>query len=303
MTNPPHVAVLILTYNDTEMTKQCVKSILASGYSNFTVYLVDNGSNFDCISPITNIYPEINYIKILENHGFSGGFNSSIKYLFENQVSFEYIWMISNDLTVENSALELQVEIMKKQNNIGFMGPETFKRGGEGEHDQWITVLKNDENPADIKLLNEKDVRDQDFVEVEFVVGHCLLVRKEVILDVGLMRDFFIYWEEREWQWRAKKRGWKMFVVPGSICYHDRDSFNKPFNTYFRARNFMFFNRILLKYDGNFRIFLMKNITHEIKWAILMTVKKKWSYSNVIPFFKGFLHGLYKPVPNYDKVA
>jgi len=297
------VVVLVLTFNEVENTLKCLKSVYAINYENLNIYLIDNGSSSGYIKPIKNIYSDLQVITLPKNGGYAGGFNEGMKYLYQNQVEFDYLWLITNDLEVEPDALGKQVRVMEKERTIGFLGPETYKRYGSGEHDQWINALAHKDNPCSIIMCNEMNTRGRDMVEVEFVVGHCLLVRKEIIQDVGLIRDFFIYWEEREWQWRAKLQGWSTYVVPGSICYHDRDSFGKPFNTYLRIRNFLFFNRIVLFNDSKFTKHFIRNIFTELKWSVKMTVKRKWDGKHFYHFIKGFLHGFLYKVPGFDRIS
>ena len=299
---PSKVAALVLTYNDIELTKKCIKSVLSSSYEGLQVFLIDNGSDFDCLSPVIQLYSNVHPIKCVAPSGYSGGFNSGIKYLFNNNIPFDYVLIVTNDLEIEPTTLSMLVNIMDQNKDIGFLGPETFKRDGSGDHDQWITALFDNDNPADIKLINDTDIDNLKKIEVEFVVGHCMLVRKEVIKDVGLIRDFFIYWEEREWQWRAKLRGWKTYVVPKSLCYHDRDSFGNPFNAYMRTRNLIFFNRLVLMKESKFKKHFLKNLTKILKWGLAMLIRRKWGHQHLIKFIMGFKDGLFSKIPDYEKI-
>jgi len=302
MTFIPKVIALVLTYNNISLTKKCVKSIIDSSYPSLSIYLVDNGSEFDCINPVVSEHRKLNYIALKKNVGYAGGFNEGIKFLFDNKLEFDYILLVTNDLELGASALDGLVGTMENDQNIGFLGPETFKRGGSGEHDQWITKLAHKDNPATFFFDDETEVKEENQIEVEFVVGHCMLIRKEMIIDVGLMRDFFIYWEEREWQWRAKKKGWKTYVVPGSLCYHDRDSMDKPYNTFWRIRNLIFFNRIVLADNKRFFKHFIRNIYAQINWAIHMTIKRQWDRRHLWNFVKGFMQGFIKRVPPFQRI-
>jgi len=298
----PNVVALVLTYNDIENTSKCVQSVCNSDYKNLDVYLIDNNSDFECILPIVEEYPEVTGIQLDENSGYAGGFNQGIKYLFDNGVEFDYIWVVTNDLEVEPDTLSKQVEMMERETDIGFMGPETLQRGGGGGHDQWITGLLDINNPAGILLDNERNTEEIDLIDVEFVIGHCLLVRKETVLDIGLIRDFFIYWEEREWQWRGKNSGWRRCVVPGSLCYHDRDSYGSPVNTYYRIRNFIYFNRIVLFETSGYYKFFFRNVVEELKSCVVMVLRKDWDWKHLLSFVKGLLIGLFGTVPTFKRV-
>ena len=295
------VCTLILTYNEIEKTKQCINSVLLNDYEDNKVILIDNGSSDDLTKYFMPIYPDIDYIRIENNIGFSGAFNAGMKKVI-NENHFDYFWLVSNDLKVNEDCLSKLVEVAYLDNRIGFLGPETFKNNGSDEHDLWIIGLENNENPLSHTFDNEMDTSNLKMLEVEYVSGHCLLVKTDVIMDVGMMRDFSIYWEEREWQWRAKKEEWKSCVVPGSICFHDRDSFGKPNNTYMRTRNFIFFNRIIFSNKPKFIKYFLLNVLLEFKWSLGMLFKRKWNFDHYFNFIKGLFHGFAREVPGFEKV-
>ena len=262
----PSVVALILTYDDADIVRSCIRSVQHSDYPNLSVFLIDNGSRADVAGAIRQAMLDVQIIALPENVGYAGGFNSAMKQIYRDcDGEVDYFWILNNDLEVATDTLSRLMEVIEGDDTIGFVGPETFRRHGHGEHDQWITRRGHPENPGDILLDNELDCHGVKKVEVEFVVGHCMLVRAHLLRSVGMMREFVIYWEEREWQWRAKQHGWKCYVVPGSLAFHDRDSFGKPLNTYFRTRNYIFFNRLVLRSNHCFRRYFLKNLYNEIK--------------------------------------
>ncbi|GAH69262.1 unnamed protein product, partial [marine sediment metagenome] len=79
-------------------------------------------------------------------------------------------------------------------------------------------------NISRIRGLWEYDPKDQKYNEIsstDYAVGTALFVKKEVIDKVGLLDEiFFMYFEETEWNFRAKKTGYKNYYVPTTIVYH-----------------------------------------------------------------------------------
>lgn len=297
----PSVVALILTYNDADLVRSCIRSVQGSDYPNLSVFLIDNGSRTDVVGTIRQVMPDLQIIALPENVGYSGGFNSAMKQIYRDRDGeVDYFWILNNDLDVVTDTLSRLIDVIEGDNTIGFVGPETLRRHGQGEHDQWITRRGHPENPGDILLDSELDCQGVKQVEVEFVVGHCMLVPTRLLRSVGMMREFFIYWDEREWQWRAKQHGWKCYVVPGSRAYHDRHSFGKPFNTYLRTRNYIFFNRLVLRGDHRFRRYFLANLYNEIKGAIAMSLRRQWSFPHSANFIRGFIHGCVRSVPKID---
>ncbi len=298
----PSVVALILTYNDAEIVQSCIRSVQGSDYPNLSVFLIDNGSrSVDVVGTIARAIPGTQIIALPENGGYTGAFNTVMRRILRDRNGeVDYFWIMNNDLDVAPDALTRLVDVIEADPTIGFVGPETFRRHGNGEHDQWITRRAHPDNPGIVLLDSEFDSQGAKRIEVEFVVGHSLLVRTPVLESVGMMRELFIYWEEREWQWRAKEQGWKTFVVPGSKAYHDRHSFGKPFNTYLRARNYVFFNRLVLRSYPRYRPYFVSNLYYECKNAVAMFVRRERTFPHLYQFGKGFLHGLVRPIPKID---
>ena len=259
--NKPYVAALILTYNDSTIVKNCIKSIQNSDYEFLDVYLIDNGSKPNFLIEIREAFPDLKIFALEKNIGYSGAFNFAIKEICNKEGrKISYFWILNNDLEVEKDTLSKMISNICDEKDIGFAGPETFRRGQKSEHDQWITYLPDAKNPGMIELDDERQYGNLTRIDVEYVVGHCMLVKREAIDSIGLMREFFLYFEEVEWQHRSKINGWRSVAVPGSVAYHDRHSFQKPFNTYLRTRNYIYYNRVLLITESSFSKYFIKNL-------------------------------------------
>ena len=62
---------------------------------------------------------------------------------------------------------------------------------------------------------------DDSGLEVDALSGSCMMVRREVVEQVGLLdEDIFMFGEDIDWCWRIKQAGWKVYYVPESSVYH-----------------------------------------------------------------------------------
>ncbi len=69
--------------------------------------------------------------------------------------------------------------------------------------------------------------------DFHYLTGCCLLVRREVFEAVGLMDEaFFMYGEDVEFNFRAKKRGFRIGLVQEAVIYHKVSASARP-NSYF----------------------------------------------------------------------
>jgi GT2 family glycosyltransferase len=298
----PLIAALILTYNDSQIVKSCIETVMGSDYQDLEIYLIDNGSRNEVLVDIKQCYPKLNIFALPENLGYSGAFNFVINNLMSiPDRKFSYFWILNNDLEVKKDTLSKIVKVISNQPKIGFAGPETMKRGNLSEHDQWITLFPNPKNPGKIFLNDELEYGSAEMIDIAYVVGHCMLVKRELIEEVGLMREFFIYFEEVEWQYRAKQVGWRSVAVPSSIAYHDRHSFMKPYNTYLRTRNYLFYNRSVLESNPSFFKFFVYNSFFLFKDGIVSIVKGSYDMKHAKNFFIGIFHGYFRKLPSYKR--
>ena len=114
------------------------------------------------------------------------------------------------------------------------------------------------------------------------VTGACLLIKKEVVEKIGgLFEDYFLYYEDTDWNFQAKKFGYKSILVPESKIWHKESVSTKKIGAkyiYYHVRNGILFNkrcapfykRILIHFY-NFYIFVKQLI------KLLIPSKREWA--------------------------
>ena len=61
----------------------------------------------------------------------------------------------------------------------------------------------------------------RDTREVDWVDGACFMIRREVIEQIGpLDEQYFLYAEELDWCFNARKAGWAIAAVPAAEMIH-----------------------------------------------------------------------------------
>jgi len=69
---------------------------------------------------------------------------------------------------------------------------------------------------TDGTFLSRPYVADRSPVEVESISAACLMLRKEVVEQVGsLDESFFMYLEDMDYCIRLRQAGWKLYYLPG----------------------------------------------------------------------------------------
>jgi GT2 family glycosyltransferase len=58
-------------------------------------------------------------------------------------------------------------------------------------------------------------------VEVDSVIGACMMARRKALEQVGLLdEEYFLFLEETDWCYRMKKAGWKIYHIPQAEILH-----------------------------------------------------------------------------------
>ena len=161
--SPPCVAIVILTYNEVENTLRCLETVKDTDYENFRIIVVDNGSSSEYRDQLVAQAVGCELFLLDKNTGYAGGFNQAFERLTSYQDGLSvprYILMLNNDLEITAETVSGLVSAIGKSKDIGFVGPETLKRDGSGEHDQWITRRVVANNPASLVTLENEEANE-----------------------------------------------------------------------------------------------------------------------------------------------
>lgn len=168
--------------------------------------------------------PGLIFIKNDKNYGFAEGNNIAIEYAMK-QLDPGYVLLLNNDTVVDEKFLDELIDAASRGENIGFVGPKIYYytpdeisniisfAGG------YLNINSCQPQPRGVDELDhgQFDVEDN----VDYLEGSCLLVKGELINDVGLLDpDYFTYWEETDWCLRGQRAGYDSVYAPRLIIYH-----------------------------------------------------------------------------------
>jgi len=141
--------------------------------------------------------------------------------------------------------------------------------------------------------MTENRVEQTDeIIRTDYITGCCLLIKREVIEKIGLLsEDYFLYYEDTDWNLRTQKAGWLCGVVRNARIYHkasqSAQEFSYPYIYYHSRNGLMFsarFGNKLLIYLISFWI-LAKQVI-----KLIIGYKKDWArpvMKGVVDFWKG----------------
>ena len=216
------VAIVILNWNGWGYTQACIESLLAAGFPENDIVLVDNGSTDGSLINVLKRFNAVHLIQNKVNEGFTGGNNIGIQYALNRE--YEYIMLLNNDTTVSPGFLELLMAEMKTSDKLAaiqpliyYMEPETEIWNAGGKYHSWLGFSQ-----TNYTIESEKPYL------TEWISGCAILVRSTVLEDVGLLDNmYFAYFEDVDWSLRMRKRGFELKVHPQSIIYHEAGASSK----------------------------------------------------------------------------
>jgi len=210
----PRVAILILCYNALAWVERCLQSVSETRYDNFRVYLLDNGSTDGSIPLVKRRFPWVEVIEHGANLGFCEGNNRGIAIALADGAS--RIVLLNPDTWVEPDWLTPLVELSESA-GIGIAGAVQLDYYSL-EFNRWTRT-------AVPHLLAELACPEKarPWIPVEWVEGSCLLVKREVLDQVGWLDPiYFAFYEEIDLCRRARAHGFSVGLIPASRIHHYR---------------------------------------------------------------------------------
>lgn len=209
------VAIIILNWNSTNDTLNCIKSIKG----NYDIIVVDNGSR----KP-----PKINDIHLIlndKNIGFAAGNNQGIRYAIEN-LDPDYILLLNSDTIVTPNFLEPLISLMHTGSKIAAVQPKLLKYVKETSlHiiDSAGQIAYKYGSVRDIGIGKPDGPLYNQRKEIFGACAAAVLYRVSALKDVGLFDErLFCLFEDVDLSWRLRLKGYKIMYEPASIVFHKR---------------------------------------------------------------------------------
>ena len=95
------VAILVLTHNGKRNLKECFDSINEQSFTDFDLYLIDNGSTDGTSEYVEKNFPMVRVIRFERNFGFAGGYNKAVDVITKKYGEYEYLVFLNDDTKVD----------------------------------------------------------------------------------------------------------------------------------------------------------------------------------------------------------
>jgi GT2 family glycosyltransferase len=230
------VAVVIVSYKCAALTIESLRSVAAERATpgmHIRAIVVDNASGD---TPQIAAAIESNgwrswatVVTAPKNGGFAYGNNLGIARAQEEHTP-SYIYLLNPDAQVRRGAIESLVHFMESHPKAGIAGSSFENLDGSdwpiAFHFPSFTseMLQGMEMGPLIRLFKRWTVA-QNMTQVEqpvdWICGASMLIRPVVLRSIGGMdENYFLYFEETDFCYRAKKAGFATWYVPKSRVMH-----------------------------------------------------------------------------------
>ena len=230
------VSVVIVSYNVADLLLTAIDSALTdmarAGVAG-EVIVVDNASEDNSAAMVRASYPNVRLIENAANVGFGRAANQGML-----AAKGELVVVLNPDASVQPGFFAAVRDYLAQEPRVGLVGPHvrqpdastqsTCRRSYtlataflESTPFQWWFG----ETPA-LQRFYCRDLDETQAAKVDWVVGACLIVRREAMQAVGGFDPrFFMYFEETDWCRRIREAGWDVGYFPGAhVLHHESQS-------------------------------------------------------------------------------
>ena len=280
----PSISIIVLNWNGKKMTEECLNSLMPQLNKNFEVLVVDNASTDGSVEYLKKKFKKIKLIRSKENLGYAGGNNLGVK-----KAKGNYILILNNDIILDKNFLK---EIWKHKDDADILGVKNYYY--DKKNIIWAIGSKINLLTMKASLIGNKiqDKGQLDKTQIDYTVGSAMLINKKVIDEIGFLdENYFCYYEETEWQTRARNTGFKISWIPTAKLWHkvgfSTGGGRTPTSTYYLTRNRGYYIKKWAKHKLIAWIFWIVEVKLRIFYGLLKNIKyAQMSWKGAMDFFK-----------------
>ena len=223
------LSTIIVNYNAGSLLRKCVDSLLACPLA-IEIIVVDNASSDASLDGLQDL-SQVCVIRNPANMGFAAACNIGVQ-----ASSAPFLLFLNPDCFFQPGAIAPLLAGLQSGDRVGMVGgllinEDSTEQGGgrRAVPTPWRSVvrafgLQRFANRWP-KLFYDFHLHKQPLpdrpIEVEAISGACMLVKREVMEDVGLWDEgYFLHCEDLDWCMQFRQKGWKILFVPDARIYH-----------------------------------------------------------------------------------
>lgn len=236
--------IVILNYNNSFHTINCVESIRQFNSAPFRIVVVDNASTDDSMDSLRDYLSvhqnTFDLISAQSNGGYAQGNNVGLRYV-EDDSGIDKILILNNDVIFTQDIIPKLSGFLDSHPNAGVVSPLLYCRDGKTVDNTcarkdctvreivWtyllyftdiLGILSRFSNKRKILLANPELLNAPE-VEIELPSGSCFMIRKDLFKEIGYFDpNTFLYYEENILYRKLKALGKQNYMLPEVSCIH-----------------------------------------------------------------------------------
>jgi len=263
------IGLVTITYNSEDVLKSFIECVWRQSYKNLILYVIDNASTDETLQILEFENNErLVVIKNENNFGVAKANNQGIIQALND--GCDQVLIINNDVEFETTLIKKLLKIQNEKDcslvtpkMMYYDNPKRIWYAGS-----WF-IKKKGYLPFHRGMRELDDGQYDKIVEVEYAPTCCLLAKKEVFDDIGLMNEkYFVYFDDTDFSYRVWKSGkHKMYYYPFVEFYHKVGSLTKSFN---KAEKRTYRGDFFLKQNTRNHIYFLKQIGGLYSWFFII---------------------------------
>ena len=216
------VSVVVVTYNALPWIERCLESV--RGHETI---VVDHGSTDGTLELVRERFPEATLVE-QENKGLGGGSNAGMRL-----ATGDYYLLLNSDAWALGDAVDRLAAFADEHSRAAVVGPKLLNPDGSLQRSvrgfptlwrlatEYFFLRKLAPRTRALNAFYGARFAHDRVREADFLMGACLLVRREAADTVGLFdEDFFMFSEETDWCYRFRQAGWSVLFTPDAEFTH-----------------------------------------------------------------------------------
>lgn len=221
----PDLTISVISANNLPLLLPCLESVFAAPHAlSLEVFLVDNDSSDRTADEVQARYPQVKIIRNTVRQGFSTNNNMVLA-----QGAGRHLMLLNDDTVILGDALAILVRFLDDHPRAGAAGAALQNADGsfQAAFARFPRPILEGIRPATSWVRAPGQMTP---MEVDSVCGAALVVRREILDDVGGLDSAFdpIYSEEVDWCYRISQAGWKIYSLPAAqVIHHGSQTMNR----------------------------------------------------------------------------
>lgn len=233
------LSVILLTWNSEKHIKPCLDSLLSAiSHIDYEVIIIDNGSSDNSIRILKDyVNNRVQLVRNKLNCGVAKARNQALK-----RSQGEYVFILDIDTESNKEAIDEMIKCMESDQKIGVCGVRLVSSNGETQKscrkfpklryklynalEKGGVVIKKNQTQ-----FYDKEIAKNEAFKVDYLIGACQMIRREVLDTVGYLDENIFYGpEDADYCLRIKQTGWDILYLPYvKIIHHYQQLSHKSF--------------------------------------------------------------------------